>query len=226
MDITAAGLWATMGPFAKGVVGVLVLMSVVSLGVVVERLAHFARSQRRSRAFVKELGALAASGELAAAAQLGAGMAKRAEGGFLGRVLGAGLAAYQSASGRAPDVVIESTLRAVERSSGRELATLRRGLGLLATVGTTAPFVGLLGTVMGIINTFQLMKGGSASLTTVGPGISEALVTTAMGLVVAIPAVVGFNYLSGRVDGFTVDMQESASELVDWVAKGVDRRVA
>jgi biopolymer transport protein ExbB/biopolymer transport protein TolQ len=140
-------------------------------------------------------------------------------------VLGSGLAAFKSAHGREADIVVDSVSRALERTSARELASLKRGLGLLATVGSTSPFIGLLGTVTGIINTFQLMKGGSVSLATIGPGISEALVTTAFGLVVAIPAVMAFNLLSGRVDGFSVDMQESGNELVDMVAKNADKKL-
>lgn len=226
MDFTLAGLWATMGVFAKGIVIVLLVMSVASLGVLVERLIHYSKSAGRSLAFAQKLNGFFSKDDFSGGADYGASVAKSVEAGFLGKVIGGGLAAYKSASGREHEIVIESTARAIERSSARELAVLKRGLGVLATVGSTAPFVGLLGTVMGIINTFQLMKGGSASLATVGPGISEALVTTALGLVVAIPAVMGFNYLNARVDGFTVDMQESGNELVDVVAKNATRKAA
>jgi len=219
MDFTLSALWASMGIFAKGIVIVLIIMSVASLGVLVERLIHFSRSAGRSRDFAERLNTFIAKNDFPAMIDFGSGAAKAPTSGFLGKVIGSGLSAWKSATGREHEVVVESTMRAVERSSGREVAVLKRGLGVLATVGSTAPFVGLLGTVMGIINTFQLMKGGSASLATVGPGISEALVTTALGLVVAIPAVMGFNYLNSRVDGFTVDMQESGNELIDLVAK-------
>lgn len=219
MDFSIAGMWASMGLFARGIAIVLAAMSVASLGVVVERIIHFARTQGRSRAFAERLNGFVGKNDFAGLVEFGASMAKTDEGGFLGKVIGAGLAACKSALGREHEIVVESTTRAIERSSSRELAMLKRGMGILATVGSTAPFVGLLGTVTGIINTFQLMKGGSVSLATVGPGISEALVTTAFGLLVAIPAVMGFNYLNARVDGFTVDMQESGNELVDLVAK-------
>jgi len=215
-----------MGLFARGIVVVLLVMSVASLGVLVERIVHYAKSQGRSRAFAEKLNGFIGGNDFPAMVEYGAGVAKSPEAGFLGKVIGGGLAAYKSASGRDADIVLESSARAVERSSARELAILRRGLGVLATVGSIAPFVGLLGTVMGIIDTFQRMKGGSASLATVGPGISEALVTTALGLVVAIPAVMGFNYLNARVEGFTVDMQESGNELVDLVAKNVTHKAA
>jgi biopolymer transport protein ExbB/TolQ len=219
MDFTLAGLWASMGLFARGIAVVLVVMSVASVGVLIERIIAYAKSSGRSRLFAEKLNGFIAKNEFSAMADFGAQAAKSPDSGFLGKVIGSGLAAYKSALGREADIVLESSARAIERSSARELSVLKRGLGLLATVGSTAPFVGLLGTVMGIIDTFQRMKGGSASLATVGPGISEALVTTALGLVVAIPAVMGFNYLNARVEGFAVDMQESGNELVDLVAK-------
>jgi biopolymer transport protein ExbB/biopolymer transport protein TolQ len=116
-------------------------------------------------------------------------------------------------------------LRAIERTSQREVATLKRGLGVLATVGSTAPFVGLLGTVTGIINSFQLMgKGGGAGLGVVSAGISEALVTTAFGLLVAIPAVMGFNVLQSRADAFAVDIAEAGNELLDHAARRASRK--
>lgn len=226
MDFTLTGMWASMGMFARGITIVLAIMSVASLGVLAERLIHYARSQGRSRSFAEKLNSFIAKGDFAAMTDYGASVAKSDQAGYLGKVIGSGLAAFKSASGREHEIVVDSTSRALERSSARELSVLKRGLGVLATVGSTAPFVGLLGTVTGIINTFQLMKGGSVSLATVGPGISEALVTTAFGLLVAIPAVMGFNYLNARVDGFSVDMQESANELVDLVAKHDARRAA
>jgi len=116
--------------------------------------------------------------------------------------------------------VIAAVNRAVDRSSMRTVADLRRGLGALATVGSTAPFVGLLGTVAGIITAFQAMAAsGSGGLGTVSAGIAEALATTAFGLLVAIPAVMMFNYLTNRVEEMEVDINDSANELVDYFMK-------
>jgi biopolymer transport protein ExbB/TolQ len=116
--------------------------------------------------------------------------------------------------------VIAAVNRAVDRSSMRTVADLRRGLGALATVGSTAPFVGLLGTVAGIITAFQSMAAtGSGGLGSVSAGIAEALVTTAFGLLVAIPAVMMFNYLTNRVEDMQVDINDSANELVDYFMK-------
>ena len=117
----------------------------------------------------------------------------------------------------------ESVARALERQAQREQQNLKRGINLLATVGSTAPFVGLLGTVVGIINAFQQMAAtGSGGLATVSGGIAEALVTTAFGLLVAIPAVMAYNYMQGWVDARMVDMTESANELLDHVARKLD----
>jgi biopolymer transport protein ExbB/biopolymer transport protein TolQ len=104
---------------------------------------------------------------------------------------------------------------------------LKRGLGSLATIGSTAPFVGLLGTVVGIINAFQGISTNKATgLGAVAGGISEALVTTAIGLLVAIPAVWMFNYFTNRVEAFDVEMDNSSSELIDYFLKrrGMARR--
>jgi len=115
---------------------------------------------------------------------------------------------------------IEASKRALQRAIAIKTAEFRRGLSGLATIGSTAPFVGLFGTVFGIINAFRGMKNaGQAGIGAVMGGISEALITTALGLVVAVPAVWLFNYFTGKVDGFVVEMDNSASELVDYFIK-------
>jgi biopolymer transport protein ExbB len=122
--------------------------------------------------------------------------------------------------GEIPGETIEASKRALERTEAIVHAELKRGLGGLATIGSTAPFVGLFGTVMGILNAFQEMsKSKTTGLGAVAGGISEALVTTAIGLVVAIPAVMMFNYLTGRVEAFDVEMDNSSSELIDYFLK-------
>jgi biopolymer transport protein ExbB/biopolymer transport protein TolQ len=122
------------------------------------------------------------------------------------------------------ELAVDSVARALERQGQRELQGMKRGLNLLATVGSTAPFVGLLGTVMGIVNSFQLMAAaGSGGLGTVSAGIAEALVTTAFGLLVAIPAVMLYNYLQGWVDARAVDISETSNEFLDLVARTVGK---
>jgi biopolymer transport protein ExbB/TolQ len=135
-------------------------------------------------------------------------------------VIAAGLSAYKGTRSADKDLCFESVARALERQQARELVALKRGYGWLATVGSTAPFVGLLGTVMGIVTAFEKMAAsGSGGLGTVSAGIAEALITTAFGLLVAIPAVMAFNYLAGWSDQRAVDISESSNEFLDVVAR-------
>jgi biopolymer transport protein TolQ len=215
MDFSFSHLWSSMGLFAKTIVVVMAIMSVASLLVMFERLVVFNRSRSQSRSFAERMAKLLSGGDLAAAAAANLGR----EVGHLGRVINAGLTAYRTAP-KDRDAAIESVARALERQAQREVQSLKRGLGLLATVGSTAPFIGLLGTVMGIVNSFQSMAAtGSGGLGTVSAGIAEALITTAFGLLVAIPAVMAFNFLQGWVDDRTVDISESSNEFLDAVAR-------
>ena len=116
--------------------------------------------------------------------------------------------------------LVDSVRRSIQRATALTQSDLKKGVNSLATIGTTAPFVGLLGTVVGVINAFSgIAATGSGGIGAVSAGISEALVETALGLVVAIPAVWFFNYLTGRLDYFNVEMDNSSSELVDYFIK-------
>ncbi len=226
-QFTLAELWSHMGLFARLVVYVLGLMSFASIIVMAERLISFLRSNLDSRRFASTLAAAIQKSGIDDAAKVKAGTPKSV--GHLGRVLSAGLGAYSMTrtAGTTADLTIESVARALERQAQREQQNLKRGLNLLATVGSTAPFVGLLGTVVGIINAFQQMAAtGSGGLATVSAGISEALITTAFGLLVAIPAVMAYNYMQGWVDARMVDMTESSNELLDHVARRLDEGAA
>jgi biopolymer transport protein ExbB/TolQ len=218
MQFTLGDLWQHMGLFARLVVGVMAIMSIASLFVMGERLVFFMRLSGESRAFAARIAKLIqGEGGLSAAADANL---ERGKVGYLGRVIGAGLSAFKTAPRTSPYLATVSGARALERQASREVQTLKRGLGLLATVGSTAPFVGLLGTVMGIVTAFQKMaESGSGGLGTVSAGIAEALVTTAFGLLVAIPAVMGFNFLQGWVDGRAVDIAESSNEFLDVVSR-------
>jgi biopolymer transport protein ExbB/biopolymer transport protein TolQ len=221
-QFTLSELWSHMGLFARIVVYVLGVMSLASIIVMAERIVSFTKSNRDSRRFATALaGTVEKSGIDEAAKAKPSGKTI----GHLGRVLSAGLGAYSMTrtAGTTPDLTIESVARALERQGQREQQNLKRGLNLLATVGSTAPFIGLLGTVVGIINAFEAMAAtGSGGLGTVSAGIAEALVTTAFGLLVAIPAVMAFNYMQGWVDARMVDMTESSNELLDAVARRLD----
>ncbi|ACG71521.1 MotA/TolQ/ExbB proton channel [Anaeromyxobacter sp. K] len=218
-------MWKTMGPFAKFIAGVLAVMSIYSLGVMAERLVTFARAQKASRQFAAALRDLLPAAKFGEAVEL----SRKLKRGHLPKVLGLAIEEYshgvEALKTHGPrDVgnfdVIAAVNRAVERSSLRTVNDLRRGLGALATVGSTAPFVGLLGTVAGIITAFQAMAAtGSGGLGSVSAGIAEALVTTAFGLLVAIPAVMMFNYLTNRVEDMQVDITDSATELMDFFMK-------
>jgi biopolymer transport protein ExbB/biopolymer transport protein TolQ len=157
-----------MGLFARLIVIAMGVMSVASLVVLAERLVVFRRSRSESRAFAEKMGAILAKGDLVTAANTNLGKNV----GHLGRVIGAGLTAYRLSPNNR-DLQVESVARALERQSQREVQSLKRGLGLLATVGSTAPFVGLLGTVMGIVNSFKTMAAtGSGGIGTVSAGIA------------------------------------------------------
>ena len=216
MQFTLTDLWHHMGLFARLIVAVLGVMSVASLVVMAERLIVFNRSRSESRNFAEKMANTLAKNDLMTVAGTKVGDKV----GHLGRVIGAGLNALRLSTDKDKDLQVESVARALERQAQREVQSLKRGLGLLATVGSTAPFVGLLGTVMGIVNAFQSMAlTGSGGLGTVSAGIAEALITTAFGLLVAIPAVMAHNYLQGWVDARAVDISESSNEFLDLVAK-------
>jgi biopolymer transport protein ExbB/biopolymer transport protein TolQ len=216
-DFSLAGIWAHTGPFARSIIFALAIMSVASLVVMVERILVFRKTRKDSRNFAAKMGAILAKGDLQQAANTNMGK----DIGHLGRVIGSGLTAYRI-SPSDKDVAVESVARALERQAQREVQSLKRGLGILATVGSTAPFVGLLGTTMGIVTAFQLMAAsGAGGLGTISAGIAEALITTAFGLLVAIPAVMAYNFLSGWVDARSVDISESSNEFLDVVARNL-----
>ena len=216
MQFTLTDLWHHMGLFARLIVAVLGVMSIASLVVMAERLIVFNRSRSESRNFAERMANTLTKADLATVANQKIGDKV----GHLGRVIGAGLNALRLTPSKDKDMQVESVARALERQAQREVQSLKRGLGLLATVGSTAPFVGLLGTVMGIVNAFQSMAlTGSGGLGTVSAGIAEALITTAFGLLVAIHAVMAYNYLQGWVDARAVDISESSNEFLDLVAK-------
>ncbi|MFP2924031.1 MotA/TolQ/ExbB proton channel family protein [Pyxidicoccus sp. 3LG] len=220
MQFTITGLWGHMGPFAQGIVIVMAMMSIFSLLVLAERVLVFRAARRQSRRFAAEMGQLLASGDFEAASHSKPGL----DVGYLGRTIRAGLAAYHCNASDSREEAMESVARSLERQAQREVQSLKRGLGHLATVASTAPFVGLLGTTMGIVTAFQEMAdAGSGGISTISNGISEALVTTAFGLLVAIPAVMAYNSLQGWVDARAVDLSEASNEFLDAAARALKR---
>ena len=224
MDFTLVGLWHEMGFMARAVVVVLLAMSAYSLSIAVERLVAYRKGRALSRLYIE---ALAPMVENTARLPEAVDLHKRFVGAPVATVVGAGVVEYgkSRAGAKASSAfdVAEAVNRTMERVKERELATLRRGLPVLATVASSAPFVGLFGTVGGIITAFQKLadptKGGGG-IGTVSAGIAEALITTAVGLGVAILTVWFYNYFTARLDDITVDIDETASELVDSILKG------
>jgi biopolymer transport protein ExbB/TolQ len=226
MDFTLVGLWHEMGFQARAVVVVLIVMSLYSLAITGERLLTYRRGREQSRRFIEALAPLVeATGRLREAVGLDKGFA----GSPVATVIGAGLRELArdldkpGAPAVAPFDLAEIVNRAMERTKERQLAGLRRGMPVLATVASSAPFVGLLGTVGGIITAFQKLSDptkGGGGIGTVSAGIAEALITTAVGLGVAIIAVWFYNYFTARLDDVTIDIDETASELVDTILRG------
>ncbi len=216
MKFTLLELWNHMGVGARLITATLLLMSLASVAIACERIALFVVSSKRSIAFARRLTELLADGDISRAAATPVGDNE----GHLGRVLAAALRAFQTCPKGDEDFVFETVARVLERQGQREVHNMKRGIGLLASVASLAPFVGLLGTVIGIVNAFQMMAStGSGGLSTVSAGIAEALATTALGLLVAIPAVGAYNGLHAWVDARAVDISEASNELLDLVAR-------
>ncbi|MGZ4839228.1 MAG: MotA/TolQ/ExbB proton channel family protein [Terriglobales bacterium] len=212
-------LWHQMGILAKIVVVILFIMSGWSIGVMIDRWMAYNAARNQSRAFAPAVAGALREGKIEEAIRV----AERNKKSHLAKVVTAGLMefkAHQDSPGEIPGETIEASKRALERTEAIVHAELKRGLSGLATIGSTAPFVGLFGTVVGILNAFRGIQTEHATgLAAVAGGISEALVTTAFGLLVAIPAVMMFNYLTSRVEAFDVEMDNSSSELIDYFLK-------
>ena len=215
-------LWEQMGISVKLLMGLLALMSMASVGVYFERLFTFTQATTQSKAFAPAVAKHLKDGKLKEAIQMAG--TKNYRYSHLGKVVSAGLQEYQfqqdSGVEMAKDDVVDSVRRSIQRATALTSSDLKKGLGILATIGSTAVFVGLLATTLGVINAFQgIAATGSGGLGAVSGGISEALVGTAIGLFVAIPAVWFYNHLTGRLEYFTVEMDNSSSELVDYFIK-------
>jgi biopolymer transport protein ExbB/biopolymer transport protein TolQ len=220
MDLSLMDMWSSMGNFAKGIVFVMAIMSIYSLTVMVSKWWSLRKAQKETIKFAPEFSQFLEEDNLTEAIKLAESYKKSHVALVLGGALGEVKQLIQDGSVTVSD--INSAERAVERNMLLEITNLKRGLAVLATVGATAPFVGLLGTTIGIINAFQGMsKSGSGGLAAIGGGISEALATTALGLLVAIPAVWAYNYFQTKIDNLTVEMTYVSKEMIDYLIKGV-----
>ena len=215
-------LWDQMGLLARCVVILMFIMSAWSIGVMIDRAMAFNAARKQSRAFAPAVAGALREGKLDEAVKI----ADRYKKSHLAKVVVAGLQEFQAhqISTDIPGEEIEASRRALERAEAIVHAELKRGVSGLATIASSAPFVGLFGTVAGIINAFKgISTEKSTGLGAVAGGISEALVTTAVGLFVAIPAVWMFNYFTNRIEAFDVEMGNSSSELIDYFLKRTQR---
>ncbi|PYU07768.1 MAG: flagellar motor protein MotA [Acidobacteria bacterium] len=212
MDIRS--LLSSMGLLARIVVGILFILSIYSFGVMIDRALMYSAARKQSRVFVQQVAGALREGKLDEAISI----AERNKKSHIAKVVATGLSEFQSASQQVSDAeVIDAAKRGLERSVAIVHAEMKRGLSALATIGSTAPFVGLFGTVVGIINAFKGIQAEKATgLSAVAGGIAEALVTTAFGLLVAVPAVWAYNYFTNKVEAFDVEMDNSSMELINY----------
>ncbi len=219
MEFSPMHLWESMTWIAQGVAITLVILSVYSLYVTLERWIFFKKAKKQSLDFAKQATAALAKDQI----QQAIDVARKFTASHLARVTRAGLIEFQldtsRPSGLSGGDMVEAARRAIERETLITYSDFKKGIGSLATIATTAPFIGLFGTVIGIINAFRGMSSGAGGIAAVSGGIAEALVTTALGLFVAIPAAWMFNYFTGVLERFSVEMSNSSSELVDFFIK-------
>jgi len=220
MQISLMELWSQMMWFAKGIVFILAIMSVWSMSVFFKKWWDLRKAQTETRKFAPEFSQFLEEDNLNEAINL----SDRYKRSHLARVLGGALVEVKPLIHDGTITVgdINTAERAVEREMLMQVTDLRRGLGILATVAATAPFVGLLGTTMGIVNAFVGMAAsGSGGIAAISAGVAEALITTAFGLLVAIPAVWAFNYFQVKIENLTAEMTYTSKEFIDYLIKGV-----
>ena len=218
-------MWRSMLPLAKTVVVILAIMSVYSLWVMIDRFYAFTKNKRQSMNFVLGLREQLKTRDLEGALRLSQKKPQTA----VARVVAEALLEYRDGvyalTHSGPDELgefdlVDAVNRVIDRAKEREVASLKKGLGGLASISSAAPFIGLFGTVVGIINAFRAMAAtGQGGLGAVSAGIAEALFTTAAGLLVAIPAVMSFNYFNNKIETFVVEMNEVSSEVLSYVLR-------
>jgi len=214
MEMNLVELWHGMSNLVRAVVIVLTLQAVGTIYVGLDRVLMLLFAYRNGRKFAKKAGPLLAKGDFKGAL----GIAQEHRGSHLASYVVTGVETFEKHRATGHDVhkSAELAARALERKSENLSAELNRGMNILASTGSTAPFVGLLGTVLGILNAFKLVsQQGSGGMGTIGVAIAEALIVTGYGLMVAIPSVLVFNSLSARLAKYEAGLQHTKSELVD-----------
>ena len=220
MDLSMTELFNSMGMFAKGIVFTLFFMSMWSLTVMFSKWWTLRAAKAETIKFAPEFSQFLEEDNLGEAIKLAETYKKSHVARVLGGALGEIRPLIQDGSVTVSD--INTAERAVEREMLMTIVGLKRGNAVLATVGATAPFVGLLGTTMGIVNAFTGMAAsGSGGIASISAGVAEALITTAFGLIVAIPAVWAYNYFQTKIDNLTAEMTYTSKEMIDYLIKGV-----
>jgi len=207
-----------VGIFGGAVMVCLALLSVFSVGMIIDKHRRFVSASRQSEKFKPEFKKFLHGGDVQDLIEA----AQPYQSSYVAQVVLAGITEYDGVreSGRDPGASLELVTSALRDSMSETLIQLRQGLGFLATIGSTAPFIGLFGTVVGIINAFRSIAAtGSGGMSVVSGGIAEALVSTALGIFVAIPAVVAFNHFTGKIENFHVQMNRASSQLVNRLFK-------
>lgn len=220
MEFDVLEMWRNMGPAVKGVVIVLAIQALLSILVTVDRVVLLTTTQIKSRKFAQRVGPVLKGGDKAATL----GLTKEFRGNHLADYLDLGVRTFtdRREGGHDEARAAEFSLRALDRKAETLSANLNRGMNVLASTGSTAPFVGLLGTVLGILNTFKMLAAeGSGNINAIGPAIAEALIVTGLGLMIAIPSVLLFNFLSARIAAYETSLGSAGRELVDQLEAGV-----
>jgi biopolymer transport protein ExbB len=222
--MTFTELLKNVGVFGAAVICCLVALSIFSVAVMADKYRRFRAATRETQAFKPLLAKFAHGGEVQELIEA----VQQHQKSHVAQVVSAGILEYDGVreAGGDPSASLELVASAVRDSMSETLVELKKGLGFLATIGSTAPFVGLFGTVAGIINAFRnIAATGSGGMSVVSGGMAEALVTTALGIFVAIPAVAAFNYFTGRIENFHIEMNRASTQLVNRLFKApqIDR---
>jgi biopolymer transport protein ExbB/TolQ len=222
--MTFTELLKNVGLFGAAVMCCLGALSILSVAVMVDKYRRFRACSRETQAFKPLLAKFAHGGEVPELIEA----AQQHQKSHVAQVISAGILEYDGVreAGGDPSASLDLVTSALRDSMSETLIQLKQGLGFLATIGSTAPFVGLFGTVAGIINAFRnIAATGSGGMSVVSGGIAEALVTTALGIFVAIPAVAAFNYFTGRIENFHIEMNRASTQLVNRLFKApqIDR---
>jgi biopolymer transport protein ExbB/biopolymer transport protein TolQ len=223
--MTFRELLGNVGLFGAAVMCCLAALSIFSVGVIVDKHRRFRVASRQSQMFKAVFWKFLHGGEVKELID----SLRLYEKSYVAQVVSAGILEYDGVrqTGGDPVASLELVQSALRDSMSETLIQLKWGLGFLATIGSTAPFIGLFGTVVGIINAFRSIAAtGSGGMSVVSGGIAEALVSTALGIFVAIPAVVAFNHFTGKIENFHVQMNRASSQLVNCLFKIPEVRAA